>query len=168
MQKYFFDQDGEGLSSAEEGDVCASNVSEIDGYPEAFACSAVQQIQQTPDIPFSVHLSMHSLSFSWNLGETKRLMVHLHKHSIEECTSICKELIFCTMMAHKILKKRADKSLGIVCSQCGIAETPLWRKINAMIVCNACGLYSRTHNGMFRPSRLFKENEDQNRSDKSQ
>lgn len=32
-----------------------------------------------------------------------------------------------------------------VCCHCGTKDTPLWRKVNDTIVCNACGIYWKTH-----------------------
>ena len=30
-----------------------------------------------------------------------------------------------------------------VCSLCGITQTPVWRRLNKALVCNACGLKKR-------------------------
>src|SRR5690606_15079917 len=36
------------------------------------------------------------------------------------------------------------------CANCGVHETPLWRKYNDHDLCNACGIYFRV-NGFHRP-----------------
>ncbi|KAJ6234179.1 gata-type transcription factor srea [Anaeramoeba flamelloides] len=34
---------------------------------------------------------------------------------------------------------------------CGTTDTPIWRKIDNKLYCNACGMYSKRHNGQDRP-----------------
>jgi Zn ribbon nucleic-acid-binding protein len=36
------------------------------------------------------------------------------------------------------------------CANCGVTDTPLWRKYNDHDLCNACGIYYRV-NGFHRP-----------------
>ncbi|UZJ52721.1 hypothetical protein CBS101457_002041 [Exobasidium rhododendri] len=43
--------------------------------------------------------------------------------------------------------------LGMQCSNCGTTRTPLWRRAHdGSNLCNACGLYSKTHHGQRAPS----------------
>jgi GATA-binding protein len=43
--------------------------------------------------------------------------------------------------------------LGMQCANCGTTRTPLWRRAHdGSSLCNACGLYSKTHHGQRAPS----------------
>lgn len=42
-----------------------------------------------------------------------------------------------------------------ICADCKSITTPLWRRVNGRIVCNACGLYFKIH-GIRRPPHLSK------------
>ncbi|KAI5186659.1 hypothetical protein NEHOM01_1612 [Nematocida homosporus] len=112
---------------------------------------------RTPEL-LSICLGVHQLFFSWSIGEPRAIVLHMHNKGAGKCTSICKEIGYCTPNnSKKIERRKKDRNQVFVCSQCGTTNTPLWRKYNLSIVCNACGLYSRTHGGVMRPSRLFKD-----------
>lgn len=42
-------------------------------------------------------------------------------------------------------KSRFHTECKLVCAHCHTSSTPLWRKVNQDTVCNACGIYWRTH-----------------------
>ena len=51
-----------------------------------------------------------------------------------------------------------DDSLTLqVCSLCGITQTPVWRRLNKALVCNACGLKKRRSASSGRPGAVKKE-----------
>ncbi|KAI5172286.1 hypothetical protein NEFER03_1400 [Nematocida sp. LUAm3] len=98
----------------------------------------------------------HVLFFHVN-ESTKELYLHVHQTESSKCTSICKRVKTCVSAADvRGNKKRRDGSTPMACSQCGTTSTPLWRKHNSLVVCNACGLYSKIHGGSIRPSQLFR------------
>ncbi|KAI5189863.1 hypothetical protein NEMIN01_0726 [Nematocida minor] len=90
-------------------------------------------------------------------GDISKIELHLHsRNEPANCTSVCKEVAHCTLTNKFEMRKRNQKYANFSCAQCGTTTTPLWRKRDSAIVCNACGLYSRTHGGMGRPKKLFK------------
>ena len=44
-----------------------------------------------------------------------------------------------------------------VCSLCGITQTPVWRRLNKALVCNACGLKRRRSANVGRQTAVKKE-----------
>lgn len=106
---------------------------------------------------YSICLGVHILFFEWIPEEPKVLILHMHDRGTSNCTSICKEISYCIMSnSKKVPRKKKPKEQHFICAQCGTRNTPLWRKHNFAIVCNACGLYSKTHGGIIRPPRLFR------------
>jgi len=82
-------------------------------------------------------LGLHLLGFSHS-ASTHRIFLHLHEQGTAECTSICKELAYCTTNGDKPVR-RSRGGCKLVCTQCGTEDTPLWRKVGTTAVCNACG-----------------------------
>ncbi|OAG32626.1 hypothetical protein NEIG_00690 [Nematocida sp. ERTm5] len=88
---------------------------------------------------------------------TAKIKLHFHPREISDvCTQICKELLQCTLNSKYQGKRKNVKKFNFSCAQCGTSTTPLWRRHGHRMVCNACGLYFRTHGGLSRPKRLFK------------
>ncbi|KAH9385746.1 uncharacterized protein NEMAJ01_0642 [Nematocida major] len=105
-----------------------------------------------------VSTGMQNVRFYLHRGNGfSSVYLHLHqRNSLGKCTSICKKVSNCTLSSESCTKRKDEKCLKFSCSQCGTLKTPLWRKFEDTVVCNACGLYSRTHGGLSRPRRLFK------------
>lgn len=89
-------------------------------------------------------------------ADSQKIFVHLHNKNTNACTNACREISQCTQGSPFGMKKKSEKYLNLECTHCGTSETPLWRKCGGNIVCNACGLYSRTHGGLSRPEKLSK------------
>lgn len=51
-------------------------------------------------------------------------------------------------------KLSGDKS-NLICNNCNTTKTPLWRRLEGKLICNACGLYHKLH-GVHRPTSLVK------------
>lgn len=157
MLEYFFNQE-DGDQDNASSDIAYRSGSGVRESEEDIAAFPLgEQGNSFPKVPFSAELESHRLLFDRGGQGAGRLVLHLHRQDADECTAICKGLAHCTVVAQKMLKKRVEKQAPTICAQCGTLETPLWRKANSVVVCNACGLYSRTHNGMYRPSHLFKD-----------
>ncbi|KAI5180784.1 hypothetical protein NEOKW01_1068 [Nematocida sp. AWRm80] len=104
-----------------------------------------------------LNLGSHLLWFC-SLPRTGTLFLHMHVVGTIGCTSVCKEIAYCSLRGFKDLRKKKKKEPILICSRCNTQQTPLWRKFGTSIVCNACGLYFKTHGGIIRPERLFKRN----------
>lgn len=50
----------------------------------------------------------------------------------------------------KYVPTMCEAAAMVQCANCETKHTPLWRKCEGQIVCNACGIYYRTH-GKPRP-----------------
>lgn len=97
--------------------------------------------------------------FNYKCRGGKSMWVHLHvSEKADKCTSMCRKI-----KQHREgpgsredFEEPAGRRRESACTQCGTRETPLWRRVRSKLVCNACGLYFRTHAGGTRPERLFK------------
>ncbi|OAG31118.1 hypothetical protein NEDG_01892 [Nematocida displodere] len=87
----------------------------------------------------------------------RMMVLHMHGDRSTECTSVCKTIGNCTSDSPGAQYRRRPKETPFVCFQCGTQSTPLWRRVDSFVACNACGLYSKSHDGNHRPERLFKE-----------
>lgn len=104
------------------------------------------------------HLVIFTSEFNYRSSEEKNSWVHLHdRQNSEKCTMMCRRVRRCEASpeGRRGSPEKGERALQ-VCTQCGTSETPLWRRVNSNLVCNACGLYFRTHSGGARPERLFK------------
>ncbi len=51
-----------------------------------------------------------------------------------------------------------------VCGHCQVRVTPLWRKVDNTVVCNACGIYFKTHGRLRKCVPTDKETHDTTKS----
>jgi hypothetical protein len=51
-----------------------------------------------------------------------------------------------------------DDDEAKICANCGTNDTPLWRKVEKLLCCNACALFYKTH-GFHRPSTRIDTND---------
>ncbi|PJF16987.1 GATA-4/5/6 transcription factor [Paramicrosporidium saccamoebae] len=49
-------------------------------------------------------------------------------------------------------EEREGETLGKICANCGTSDTPLWRKVDNILCCNACALFYKTHRVHRKPN----------------
>ncbi|KAI5133956.1 hypothetical protein NEAUS07_0652 [Nematocida ausubeli] len=140
----------------DDGPIETDKASISGGSPE----SGLERNNETCEVLLAMTIGLQALRFDLSKENgVPKIKLHFHPRDTSEvCTQICKEIIHCTLN-NKCEEKRKDvKQLNFECGQCGTKKTPLWRRHGDQMVCNACGLYIRTHGGMSRPKKLFKNN----------
>lgn len=140
-----------------------------DRYISAYIVEEDSLNTKNKDVLMMASVGMHKVSFRVKEEEGQpKIHLHFHKQeNLSKCTSICKEISQCTLTGKLDINKKQLNQENFSCAQCRTKDTPLWRKHNNEIVCNACGLYYRTHGGIGRPKKLFKFKSGEDKNDSS-